>query len=129
MAGAYAAPMAELRVVLDTTRYDESCTYYESALGWTQVRDWGEAGSRGCLYEAGVPGGSVELLEAEVAQPPRGVMISIEVDDVAAAHTRLAGAGAPVDRPPTAQPWGHVNMRTHDPNGLSIVLFEVRAAS
>ena len=129
--GAATAPtlarMAEFRVVLHTTRFDESCAFYGDALGWTHVRGWDDGG-RGCLWAAdtdSVVDQRVELLEADTSVAPTGVFVSVEVVDVAAAYARLTEAGARITQPLADQPWGHRNTATVDPNGLTIVLFEV----
>lgn len=120
--------MAEFRVVLHTTRFDQSCAFYGVALGWTYVRGWEDDGKRGCLWSA-APDAPVdqriELLEADSSEPVSGVFVSVEVPDVQAAHDRLVAAAVPVTQPLADQPWGHRNTATVDPNGLPIVLFEV----
>jgi hypothetical protein len=54
-------------------------------------------------------------------------MIWIQVRDVHAEHTRLAAAGVPIVREPVAEPWGLIEMRIEDPDGIRIVLVEVPA--
>ncbi len=120
--------MAEFRVVLHTTRFDESCAFYGEALGWTYVRGWEDDGLRGCLWAADPSSPvdqRVELLESSTPEAPSGVFLSAQVTDVGAAHERLVAAGAPITQPLAEQPWGHRNVATADPNGLAIVLFEV----
>ena len=120
--------MSEFRVVMHTTRFDESCAFYGDALGWTYVRGWEDDGLRGCLWAAGdsTVDQRVELLETRDDGPAvSGVFVSTEVADVQAAHDRLVAHGAPITQALAVQPWGHRNVGTVDPNGLAIVLFEV----
>jgi uncharacterized glyoxalase superfamily protein PhnB len=55
------------------------------------------------------------------------VLIWIQVRDVHAGHVRLAAAGVPIVREPTAEPWGLTEMWIEDPDGVRIVLVEVPA--
>lgn len=48
--------------------------------------------------------------------------IAFTVEDIHAAHERVRGLGAQVLQPPTAQPWGAVNMRFLDPDGNTVYL-------
>jgi hypothetical protein len=54
-------------------------------------------------------------------------MIWMQVRDVHAEHARLAAAGVPVIRGPVTEPWGLIEMRIQDPDGIQIVLVEVPA--
>lgn len=49
--------------------------------------------------------------------PPTGIEIVLEVDDVAAEHDRVAGAGWPIEEPLQPRPWGLTDFRVLDPAG------------
>ena len=68
------------------------------------------------------------LLEVSGHAPgPAGasVMIWLQVRDIRAERDRLAAAGVRVLREPVREPWGLVEMRISDPDGIPIVLVEV----
>jgi predicted enzyme related to lactoylglutathione lyase len=74
------------------------------------------------------PGQGLLEVSGHAADPPgRSVMIWIQVRDVHAEHARLAAAGVPIVREPVAEPWDLIEMWIEDPDGLRIVLAEVRA--
>jgi uncharacterized glyoxalase superfamily protein PhnB len=50
----------------------------------------------------------------------KGAIVTIQVDDAAALHARLATAGAPLSYPLTDAPWGQRRFMLRDPSGLSV---------
>lgn len=54
-----------------------------------------------------------------------GLRLWMQVRDLAAAHTELAGQGVRVLRGPRREPWGLDEMWVADPDGTRIVLVEV----
>ena len=52
----------------------------------------------------------------------QNICITFTVEDVCAEHARLAAKGVEILQPPTAQPWGAVNMCFRDPDGNLIYL-------
>lgn len=46
-----------------------------------------------------------------------GCVLEFEVEDVDAEFERLAGAGLPIVKPPTTQPWGRRSVWFRDPDG------------
>ena len=55
----------------------------------------------------------------------RGAQVGFACDDLAAAHARLAAAGAPVIHPPRQEPWGET-ARYSDPDGNVVSLTQSR---
>lgn len=54
----------------------------------------------------------------------RGMILTIEVADVTAAHDRLTMSGAPIIYPLTQEPWGQHRFMTRDPAGVLIDIVE-----
>jgi uncharacterized glyoxalase superfamily protein PhnB len=115
----------ELRVVRTTDRFDDVCAFYGDVLGWPVTKEWDDHG-RGRIFGYG-DAARVELLEADdgtEVDAPRGIFLSVEVDDVQALHDRLLAAGAEPHGELTDQPWGHRSFPVTDPAGLVIVFFQ-----
>ena len=53
-----------------------------------------------------------------------GMILTVQVDDAAAAARRLEASGAPIAHPLTAEPWGQKRFMTRDPAGLTIDVVE-----
>ena len=115
---------AERRVLIPTADHDATVAWHRGLFGWEVVRDW--------------PGGTLlavddhtrlEILENSADFPPQpslvGTTFVVDVPDVADLHRRAVAAGATVQRPPTTTPWGHLMTMLRDPNGLTVVGFEV----
>lgn len=54
----------------------------------------------------------------------RGMILTIEVADVSAAHDRLSMSGAPIIYPLAQEPWGQHRFMTRDPAGVLIDVVE-----
>jgi len=54
------------------------------------------------------------------------VRLALRVPDVEAAVERLLAHGATLVHPPVVTPWGDVNARVQDPDGMQVTLFEGR---
>ena len=53
-----------------------------------------------------------------------GMILTVQVDDAAAAARRLEASGAPITHPLSAEPWGQKRFMTRDPAGLTIDVVE-----
>src|SRR4051812_49368323 len=117
--------MGELRVVRQTDRFEEGCRFYGEVLGWPITKDWSEP-APGRIFGHGETA-RVELLAVDAASNvvPAGVMLSVEVDSVAATYASIRAAGIDISQPLADQPWGHRNFGVVDPTGLTILFFEV----
>ena len=113
------------RILLRPSSLDRSRRFYRDLLGLAICREFGPPDDPG----AGVlPRPGVLEVSGHAAGPPgSSVMIWIQVRDVHAEHAGLAAAGVPVVREPVAEPWGLIEMRIEDPDGVRIVLVEVPA--
>jgi catechol 2,3-dioxygenase-like lactoylglutathione lyase family enzyme len=61
------------------------------------------------------------------ARDPLRVMLNLRVDDIAAVHRRLRGAGVAFSRPPEAEAWGGRVATFADPDGNTLQLMQLPA--
>ena len=54
----------------------------------------------------------------------RGMIVTMQVDNVAHVHVRLQQGGAPVVYGPTDEPWGQRRFMTRDPSGVLVDVVE-----
>jgi catechol 2,3-dioxygenase-like lactoylglutathione lyase family enzyme len=113
--------MGEMRVLIHTDEFDKSVEFYGGLLQLPVTVQWGadEHQGRGIIYAA-TSDGRIELLEG--GPPPQGLTVSLQTQDVEAVAARL---GESLKQPPTDQPWGHRNCAAVDPNGITVVFFQV----
>ncbi|MCA9529359.1 MAG: VOC family protein [Myxococcales bacterium] len=112
------------RVLIRPRDFAASARFYRETVGLAVYREFG---SRGLVFFAG--GGFLEL-SGERGPAPGGATqtpfaLWLQVRDVRAEHARLAALGVPVDEPPVRKPWGLVEARLRDPDGLLLVLVEI----
>jgi uncharacterized glyoxalase superfamily protein PhnB len=65
----------------------------------------------------------VDQLEAG-ARVSGPVRLALRVPDLRAAVERLLAHGAVLVQPPARTPWGDLNARVQDPDGMQVTLFE-----
>ncbi|WP_100499650.1 DUF6894 family protein [Geodermatophilus chilensis] len=103
------------RIVPDLTSRStaEAVAFYGRVLGLEPVMDHGWIVT---LADPDRPGAQLSLLthEATAAVVPD---VSIEVDDVDAAHAAAVQAGAEIVHPLTDEPWGVRRFFVRDPDG------------
>lgn len=82
--------------------------------------------------DEGVRGATLAFMSADhPSNPPgpetfdgRGMILTIEVADINAAHDRLSKSGAPIVYPLTREPWGQHRFMTRDPAGVLVDIVE-----
>jgi len=131
------APVAQLRLVLETADLDAALAFYRDVLGLREREAYdGPGGARVVILE--VPTATLELAnpaqiafidEVEVGRPaahryPLTVRVAFEVPDAAAAADRLAAGGAEVVAAPVETPWRSLNARFEAPGGMQITVFQ-----
>jgi catechol 2,3-dioxygenase-like lactoylglutathione lyase family enzyme len=110
------------RVLLRPTDPDRSRAFYADTLGLATYREFGPPEHPGTVFFLG--NGLLEL-SGRADQPPRGLVLWVQVRDLAAEHERLAALGVPVVREPRREPWGLDEMAIEDPDGVRLILVEV----
>ena len=110
------------RILLRPADLARSQRFYRDVLGLAVYREFGSPQDRGVVFFLG--NGFLEV-SGRGDDPGRGLMIWLQVRDLPAEHTRLAGSGARILREPVTEPWGLTEMWIEDPDGTRIVLVEV----
>jgi uncharacterized glyoxalase superfamily protein PhnB len=107
----------EFRVIVASSRFDESVAFYGERLGWPVTKQFPGGRIFGCGAQA-----RIEVLD-EPGATRSSTACAIHVDDADALHERLVAAGVPIVQPPTDQPWGHRNVTVEDPDGTRLTFF------
>ena len=87
------------------------------------MREFGQADSRGIVFFLG--GGYLELTGRQVDPPAPSTELWLQVRDVREAERELRAAGIPIIESADEKPWGLIELRVSDPNGLVLILVEV----
>jgi catechol 2,3-dioxygenase-like lactoylglutathione lyase family enzyme len=104
------------RILLRPSDLDRSRRFCCDVLGVAVYRLFGPPDDPGVVFFLGQ--GLLEV-SGHVAGPPgRSVMIWIQVRDIHAEHARLAAAAIRITRDPATEPWGLIEMRIEDPDGI-----------
>jgi catechol 2,3-dioxygenase-like lactoylglutathione lyase family enzyme len=113
-----AAMAAVKRIVADLHAEDPAASrgFYEGVLGLEVVMD------HGWIVTFAAPGNPAAQLSVmrEDASAPVAPDVSIEVDDVDAAHAAAVAAGHEIVHPLTDEPWGVRRFFVRDPAGKVI---------
>ena len=80
-------------------------------------------------YERGVVfflgGGYLEITDQQVLPPSASTELWLQVRDVRVAEEELRAAGVTVVEGAVEKPWGLIELRVADPDGLVLILVEV----
>jgi lactoylglutathione lyase len=122
--------VAELRLVVTASDYDEALAFYRDVLGLTERAAYSSPGGRVTILDAGRatleladPPHAAFIDDVEVGRRVAGhIRVAFQVSDAAAAG-ELAAAGATVLAEPVATPWQSLNARLEGPAGLQLTLF------
>jgi NAD(P)-dependent dehydrogenase (short-subunit alcohol dehydrogenase family)/catechol 2,3-dioxygenase-like lactoylglutathione lyase family enzyme len=122
----------ELRVALTVGDFDRSTRFYRNDFGLPVVDEWSSEEGRGLLLSAGKA--TLELVDAaqaeyidqiEAGERVSGpVRLASNTPDVQASADALQETGADTKGDAILTPWGHLNRRLRDPNGLQLTLFQ-----
>jgi methylmalonyl-CoA/ethylmalonyl-CoA epimerase len=122
----------QLRVALTTQDYERLLSFYRDGLGIEAAEHWTDGEGEGVLMEMGA--GSLEIFnetytakvdQIEVGTSASGaVRFAIQVPDLQAALKRLEAWEGALVHPPVLTPWGDLNARVQDPDGMQITLFQ-----
>jgi methylmalonyl-CoA/ethylmalonyl-CoA epimerase len=123
--------VAEFRVVLTVSDFDEAVGFYRDALGLEQLADWSDDNGRVILLSTGRA--TLELFDQAQAEKVDAieagrrvsgtVRLALEVEDSAETARKLVAAGAEEVAPPVVAPWGDRNARVQAPDGMQLTLF------
>ena len=111
------------RFMLHPRDFDRSVGFYRDVLGLHPMREFGQGESRGIVFFLG--GGYLELTDRHVEPPAASTELWLQVRDVEQAERELRAAGVPIIESAAEKPWGLVELRVSDPDGLMLILVEV----
>jgi catechol 2,3-dioxygenase-like lactoylglutathione lyase family enzyme len=111
------------RFMLHPSDFDRSLHFYRDVLGLHPMREFGTGASRGVVFFLG--GGYLEITEQQVEPPAASTELWLQVRDVAHAEQELRAAGVRVVESAAEKPWGLIELRIADPDGLVLILVEV----
>jgi len=109
--------------MLHPSDFDRSVHFYRGVLGLHPMREFGQGESRGIVFFLG--GGYLELTDRRVEPPAASTELWLQVRDVKQAERELRAAGVPIIENAAEKPWGLVELRVSDPDGLMLILVEV----
>ena len=128
-------PVFELRVALTTADFERMLGFYAEGLGIQPSAFWQNDGGRAALLQLGRA--SLEIFDEEQAraidQLEAGKRVSgqfrlaLQVPALKPAMDRLLAHGATLVHPPVLTPWGDLNVRLQDPDGVQVTLFQAAA--
>lgn len=116
--------------------FDAALAFYRDALGLEVLADW--SGEQGRCIALSAGRATLELFDerqaafvddTEVGRRVSGpIRFAFEVPDAERTTAALETAGAHVEAPAAATPWGDVNARVRAPDGMQLTLFSVPQA-
>ena len=107
------------RILLRPADYERSLRFYRDELELAIARDYGA----GVVFFAGQS--LIEL--AGHGEPDAGGAMWLQVRDVYATQTELAGRGVQIAREARQEPWGLHEMHVTDPDGVTLIFVQVPA--
>ena len=111
------------RFMLHPRDFDRSVGFYRDLLGLHPMREFGQGVSRGVVFFLG--GGYLELTDRPSEPPTASTELWLQVRDVYETERVLRRAGVRIIESATDKPWGLIELRVSDPDGLVLILVEV----
>jgi len=111
------------RFMLHPRDFDRSVGFYRDVLGLHPMREFGQGDSRGIVFFLG--GGYLELTDRQIDPPAPSTELWLQVRDVREAERELHAAGISIIESADEKPWGLIELRVSDPDGLVLILVEV----
>jgi catechol 2,3-dioxygenase-like lactoylglutathione lyase family enzyme len=123
--------VSELRIVMTVDDFDAAVALYRDTLGMPQLADYSAPTGRVIVVAAGRatieiadPRHAAYVDDVEVGRRVAGqIRIALEVADVRQAAAAALDRGAILIAAPTPTPWGSLNSRLDDGNGVQLTLF------
>lgn len=113
------------RFMLHPRDFDRSERFYREVLGLHPMREFGSGSSRGVVFFLG--GGFLEITDRSDVPPSPATELWLQVRDARRAEVELRDAGVPIVESTVQKPWGLLELRVSDPDGLTLILVEVPA--
>ena len=126
------APVMQMRIALTSRDYERLLRFYCDGLGLEPAQLWHTETTHAALLELGTA--TLEIFDEAQAemvdQIEAGRRVSgqirfaLQVPDLQAALRRMLEHGAILVHEPVLTPWGDMNVRLEDPDGMQITLFQ-----
>jgi catechol 2,3-dioxygenase-like lactoylglutathione lyase family enzyme len=111
------------RFMLHPRDFDRSVAFYRDVLGLHPMREFGKGASRGIVFFLG--GGYLELTDRQIDPPASSTELWLQVRDVRDTERQLRAARVPILESAAEKPWGLIELRAADPDGLVLIFVEV----
>ena len=127
----------ELRVAITTRDFDGLVRFYRQGLGLHPSQVWPEDQGRAFVLDLGRA--TLEIFDEKQAQTidqievghrtSGQVRFALQVPNLKSAIERLLAYGATMLHPPVTTPWGDINARFQDPDGMQITIYQTADGS
>ena len=127
-------PILELRVAITTRDYEKLVKFYCAGLGIEPAAIWNNDGGKALMLNMG--NATLEIFDerqAEVIDELEAgtrisgqIRLALQVPDLKAAMDGMLANGATLVHEPVMTPWGDLNVRLQDPDGMQITLFQAK---
>ena len=127
-------PILELRVAITTQEYEKLVKFYCAGLGIEPAAIWNNDGGNALMLNMG--NATLEIFDerqAEVIDELEAgtrisgqIRLALQVPDLKAAMDGMLANGATLVHEPVMTPWGDLNVRLQDPDGMQITLFQAK---
>jgi catechol 2,3-dioxygenase-like lactoylglutathione lyase family enzyme len=111
------------RFMLHPRDFDRSVAFYRDVLGLHPMREFGKGDSQGIVFFLG--GGYLELTDRQLDPPASSTELWLQVRDVRGTERQLRAARVPILESAVQKPWGLIELRASDPDGLVLIFVEV----
>jgi catechol 2,3-dioxygenase-like lactoylglutathione lyase family enzyme len=111
------------RFMLHPRNFDASLRFYRDVLGLHPMREFGTEASRGVVFFLG--GGYLEITDRSDHAPAPSTELWLQVRDVRGVEQILRERGVPIVESTVRKPWGLLELRVSDPDGLVLIVVEV----
>ncbi len=125
-------PVLELRVALTAREYEKLVEFYCAGLRLESTQTWPAEQGRAVILDMGHA--TLEVFDEKQAETvdrleagkriSGQVRFALQVPDLQQAMQRLLAHGAVLVHEPVETPWGDLNVRLEDPDGMQITLFQ-----
>ncbi|MEM8606857.1 MAG: VOC family protein [Myxococcota bacterium] len=111
------------RFMLHPRDFDQSLRFYRDILRLHPMREFGKGDGRGVVFFLG--GGLLEITGSAETPPSPATELWLQVRDAAATESHLRDHDVPIVEAAVRKPWGLVECRAEDPDGLLLIFVEV----
>ena len=127
-------PILELRVAITTQEYEKLVKFYCTGLGIEPAAIWNNDGGKALMLNMG--NATLEIFDERQAEVideleagtriSEQIRLALQVPDLKAAMDGMLANGATLVHEPVMTPWGDLNVRLQDPDGMQITLFQAK---